>query len=361
MRNKKLVTVLMVLALFALIMVGCGSQETTTPPDQSASEQASGETDYSQFDTYKWDFYVCVPANHPRNQGLIEMTDSLREITGGKLDITLRPAGEVPYKGPEAIAICASGAVQMSDANNAHIAGDSQVGAIPTYPFLVPSWDVFKDVIDALTPVFTEEMEAKGIKTLFYFPDPEQYLFGQGDVIETLADFKGRKMRGQNAYMQEFATKVGASSISITSNEIPDAISRSMIDTFVTSSVSTQAGKFYEFIDWTLKIPYSACGSWVIVNQDAWDSLPPEFQKLIEEQCAAMEEKYWGGIVPAQNEAALKEIGEYKDGHVKIYENNPTLVKEGADLMKDSWAKWAAEAGPYGEKAIQEVFKVLGY
>lgn len=355
MKNKKLVTVLVLLLVFALVMGGCSPQEASTP----SPEPSTGEVDYSSFDTYKWDFFVCVPANHPRNVGLIEMTDNLREITGGKLDITIRPSGEVPYKGPEGIAIAASGAVQMSDANPALISGDSQVGAIPAYPFLVSDWSKFRKIMDALTPVFTKEMNDRGVKTLFFFPDPEQYLFGQGDVIKSLADFKGRKMRAQNAYMQEFATKVGASSITITSNEIPDAISRSLINTFVTSATSTQAGKFYEFIDWALKMPYSAAGSWIIVNQEAWDSLPPEFQALIEEECAAMEEEYWSGLVPAQNEAALKEIGEYKDGAVKIYENDPILHEEGYVMMKDSWAKWAKDSGPYAEEALADVLKVL--
>jgi TRAP-type C4-dicarboxylate transport system substrate-binding protein len=338
MKNKRLATVL----LLTLALISSGS---------SAQEPAK---------TYKWDFFLGVPTNHPRNVGLIKMVASLKEKTGGKLDITLRAAGEVPYKGPESVSVVASGAMQMSDANPGQIAGDSQVGAMPTYPFLVPNWESFRSVMNVLTPAFSKEMADRGIKTLFFFPDPEQYVFGSGKAIEKLSDFKGRKIRVHNSYVQEFVRSVGASGIAITSNEIPDAIGRSLINTFITSSVSTQAGKLYEFIDWTLKIPFSAAGSWVIVNKKAWDSLPPEFQTLIEKETVAMEKIYWDEIVPAQNAAALKEIREYKNGKVKIYENIPAIGKEGRALIEGSWSKWAKESGPYSEMAIKDVLKVLG-
>ncbi len=320
----------------------------------------SGNVFAAEAKVFKWDFFVCVPLNHVRNIGLIQLAANVKERTGGQLDITLRPAGEVPYKGPEAITIAIDGSVQISDANTANIAGTSQVGAIPTYPFLCDNWADFRKLVDAIYPIFEEEMAKNNVKTWFFLPEPLQYMYGQGEVITKLADMKGRSMRGQNSYMQAFAKQVGANSIAITSNEIPQAISRSVIDIFVTGSFSTVAGSFYELIDWVLKIPFSTNGSFVIVNGEAWNSLPQEYRDILEDEAVKLVESYWKSFITEEDQKALEIIGGYRNGKVKVYESNETIMKEGKALMKDFYVKWATEAGPYGARAIEAAFKALG-
>lgn len=347
---KKLVAILLTVCMVLSLAACSGSSSEETKETEEKTEQTGK--------TYKWDFFFSLPQTFTRNQGLLEFVDAIKEQTDGNVDISVYSAGELPYTGTEAIDICSSGVVQISDANTANIAGSSKTGAMCTYPFLASDWDSFHEMMDVITPNFTKEMEEQGIHVLFFMPDPLQYMFGMGDSLTSWKDMKDRSMRGQNSYMQQFASLVGANSVSITSNEIATAISKGVIDSFVTASLTTESSAYYEFIDWANTTPFSCNGSFIMVNQEAWDSLPEEYQKIIDEEGKKLTEEYWSTFIPEENEKALKIIGE---NDTRIDELNEELSKEGRTLIEDYYKKWADEAGGLAPETLDAIYETLGY
>lgn len=343
-----ILTICMVLALAA-----CGAKDT----NEGSEDKKQGDKQESG-GNFNWDFFLSLPQSYTINKGLLEYVDTIKEKTEGNVNINVYSAGELPYTGTEAIDICAQGTVQMADGNSANIAGSTKTGAICTYPFLCTDWDDFHTMMDTVTPYFAQEMKEQGVHVLFFLPDPLQYMFGKGEPLGSWKDMKGRSMRAQNSYMQEFASKVGANSISITSNEIATAISKGVIDSFVTASLTTESSKYYEFIDWANATPFSSNGHFIMINQTAWESLPQEYQKVIEEEGQKLVDDYWDKFVPEQNEWAL---GVISDNKTAVSEPDEKLSEEGRELIQDSYEKWAQEAGGLAPETLEAVKKVLGY
>jgi TRAP-type C4-dicarboxylate transport system substrate-binding protein len=350
-RAKKICFLVTIIMIMALLVCGCGGGNESASTQNEDSQGAEKE--------FKWDCFVVRPTNQISNAVVLQWAENIKERTNGKLEITIKSAGELPYKGTEIIRTISQGIVPVGEANTANIAGESPVGALPTYPFLISGfsdWEkAFKEVIN---PIFEKEMSSKGIKVLFFFADPPQYMFGKGEPLKELTDMKGRKMRGQNAYMQEFATQLGASSISITSGEIPQAINRGVIDMFVTSSVTTYQGKYHEFIDWVYKVPFSSNGAWMVVNEDAFNELPEEYQQIVIEESIEAEKIHWERKALEDDEANLAGIA---SAGVQIFEPTEKFINDGRELMKEYWDKWAKEAGPTAEEGLEGIKKLFGY
>src|SRR5690606_23024874 len=94
-------TPILLMAVLAMIAACCGSAgepnetasdagfEATTTAD-TADQAASGET-------FEWDYVLFVGLEHHYGELAQEFADDVRERTDGRLDITVRPAGELPY------------------------------------------------------------------------------------------------------------------------------------------------------------------------------------------------------------------------------------------------------------------------
>ncbi|SHJ56097.1 TRAP transporter substrate-binding protein [Hespellia stercorisuis] len=348
-KNKKIVAATLMVCM-VLSLVACAGK-TEKQSKNSSDNGAANET-------YNWDFFLSLPQTYVRNEGLLEFVDNIKDQTENHVNISVYSAGELPYTGTEAIDICSTGTVQMSDANTANIAGTSKTGAICTYPFLCSDWESFHTMMDTITPYFTKEMEEQGIHVLFFMPDSLQYMFGKGSPLTSWSEMKGRSMRGQNSYMQQFASLVDANSVAITSNEIATAISKGVIDSFVTSSMTTESSAYYEFIDWANKTPFSANGSFIMVNQSAWDSIPEEYQKIIEDEGSKLTEKYWNTFIPEEDKKALDII---EENNTKVTDIDENLSAEGRKIVEGYYTKWADEAGGQAPETLKAVYEALGY
>ena len=306
---------------------------------------------------FSWDFFTNEPLNHARYGGLINLAENVKNRTNGNLIITLRPVGELPYKGPEVISITMDNSVQMAEAQLGNISGTTQVGAIPTYSFFCRNRADFKKMMAVILPIFQSEMKEHDIEVLSYFPDTTGYLSGKGEVITKISDFRGRNFRAINAYMQIFAKRAGANALMISPNELPQALNRSLIDMFATATLTIVRGSLYESIDWIIEFPLYYYGAYILINGSAWRSLPHEYQMILQDEAQKMSEYYWNEYNFAQDKKALEIIANYRNGKVKIYPYNEGLMQEGRELMKDYYDKWAEEAGPLAVKAIEEIKK----
>lgn len=326
--------------------------------DGEGKEYDPADVTTSVTEDVQWDFLLGQAQTHPRYTGIHKMIENVEKRTGGHFKINLYSAGEVPYSGTDVVQVVTDNIFQMSDGIVSNIGGISSVANIPTFPFLCSDWDSFKKLADTIYPYFEEEIAKNNIYTLSFFSDPMQYLFGAGEAPTSWEDMKGRSMRAQNGYNQGFASAVGANSISVTVNEIPTAISRGVVDSFATSSLSTYSGGLYEYIDYTMAMPFSTMGSFIMVNQDAWDALPEDYQKILKEEAVAMSDEYWNGFVEEQDKQAMTSI---EAAGVKTYSDNVELINTGREIVEPYYQKWAAEAGTYCEEALAAVYKELGY
>ena len=199
--------------------------------------------------------------------------------------------------------------------------------------------DIFKDRFNA--------------KVLAIAPYPPQVVFCKGDVT-SLADLKGKKVRGSGRMTTKFLEALGANGVNVAFSEVPGALERGVIDCAVTGAGSGYSAGWWEVSDHLMTIPL---GGWdpvvTAMNFDKWNSLSPELQKLItDEVTTKFEAPAWAAAAGALETdiACLTGNGTCSIGKAA----NMTLVEASdADLAKAKeiltgtfLPEWAERAGP---------------
>src|SRR5690606_37088749 len=87
----------------------------------------------------RWDLAGYYGMGTPPTKLLNDFAKEVRSATDGKLQISVRPVGELPYSPPEYHRIVGNGSVEMAD--TAWIAGDIPSAGALTLPLLVRSFD----------------------------------------------------------------------------------------------------------------------------------------------------------------------------------------------------------------------------
>jgi TRAP-type C4-dicarboxylate transport system substrate-binding protein len=83
----------------------------------------------------KWDMYTFVGVTHPIAVRLIGFAEEVKKQTNGQLVITVRPAGEFPFKATEIVRATGTGQVQLGQGYSGFISGAVPLASIANLPF----------------------------------------------------------------------------------------------------------------------------------------------------------------------------------------------------------------------------------
>lgn len=303
-----------------------------------------------------WDYYLITGITHPVSQNLKAFADEVRKRTDGELDIVVRPAGELPFRATEALRIAGQGQVQMASGYAGFLSGSVPVAAIAGNPFLVRTYDDLKKVWPIIDKYTAPEFEKAGAKTLFWWAWPEQNLYGRGEPIKALEDFKGRKFRVTDPKQAAMIEDFGASTVSLTTAEVPVAMERGLMEGVFTAAFNAVGAKWYEFLDWAWLPDIHIGGpNYEFVNIEAYNALPENLRKTLDEVAAE-----WGPKTLDKFEAM--EAGDRKtleeEHGLTMFVPPEDQVAAATKLMEPNWEAWAEEHN--AQDALKEIREALG-
>src|SRR5262245_27880913 len=198
----------------------------------------------------KWDMYSMVGVTHPITLRYKAFADEVKKATAGKLEIIVRPAGELPFRATEVVKVTGDNQVQLAEGYQGFISGAVLLASIASLPFLVRNGEELDKVWPIIDKYTSVEFAKSGVKTLFHHTWPVQNIFGRGKPIRTVDDFKGRKIRSTDGKQAEMLKQLGASSVSLTTAEVPVAMERGVAEGFITAAFNVIGAKWYEFVQW---------------------------------------------------------------------------------------------------------------
>lgn len=351
MITTRITQTLSICAALALL-TACG-EESAGPGKASAEAKAEPAK------VYEWRMVTTWPPNFPIFQeGVDKFADDVMTMSNGQIKLQVFPGGKLipPLQTFDAVS---QGTVEMG-----HGAAYYWAGKVPSVQFM------------SAVPF---GMTASGMNAWFYGGDgiklwQEMYKdfgvvpFPVGNTgvqmggwfnkkIDSVEDLKGLKMRIPGLGGKVLA-KAGGTPVLLAGGEIYTALERGTID--ATEWVGpyhdqrlglNRAAKYYYSPGWhepgtTLEL---------IVNQKAWDSLPPHLQRIIE--VAARSTNQWMySQFETRNLAALREMTE--DGKVEVQTFPPEVLKELKKLSDEVMAEEAAK-DPDFKKVYENYAKFL--
>ncbi len=279
--------------------------------------------------------------------------NSFKEKSGGELDIKPFPAKSVAADNNALFEAVKTGVLQGMNAFTLYWAGKIPasvfLSSYPMGPDQPAQWDIMFDALGMKE--LARKIYAK--HGLFYVGHVQHdaNIIHSKKPVNSLADFKGMKLRVPGGMVAEVFQSFGASTVSLPGSDIFPALEKGTIDAadYVGPAVNWDLG-FAQVTKYILFGPPGVMSLYqpvdlmeVTCNIGAWKRLSPAMQALVEEQVKVFSSEHFLGIQKRNVEALAK----FKDAGSEISRlsaEDAVQFRKNAIPIWYNWGKKSPEA-----------------
>jgi TRAP-type C4-dicarboxylate transport system substrate-binding protein len=304
----------------------------------------------------KWDLANEYQASSIFGQGDEFFANKLKELSGGKIELTLHLGGSLGYKSKDHFDAVGDGAIQMADSFTGSWQGFDPIFTMPSLPFLVGSVEEAYKLYQVAKPFYEEVFAKNNQKLLYASAWPPSGMWGK-KPLDSIEAIKNLRIRSYDPNGTRTLKAAGAAPIQLSWADVVPQLSTGGIDAVLTSAEGGVNAKFWEHLNHFTEINYALPLSMVHMNKDTYDGLSADMKKAVDEAAAATEKNNWDGLANrrANNYKTMKSNGmTVVTGVSKDYLTY--LSKAGEGALKD----WLEKMGDRGEKIIAGYNKAMG-
>ena len=273
-----------------------------------------------------------------------------KEKSGGELEIKPFPAKSVAADNNALFEAVKTGVLQGMNAFTLYWAGKIPasvfLSSYPVGPDQPAQWDIMFDALGMKE--LARKIYAK--HGLFYVGHVQHdaNIIHSKKPVNSVADFKGMKLRVPGGMVAEVFQSFGASTVSLPGSDIFPALEKGTIDAadYVGPAVNWDLG-FAQVTKYILFGPPGLMSIYqpvdlmeVSCNIGAWKRLSPEMQSLFEEQVKVFSSQHYLGIQKA-NVAAL---AKFKEAGSIVNRMSPDDVAQFRKKAIPIWFNWAKKS-----------------
>jgi TRAP-type C4-dicarboxylate transport system substrate-binding protein len=295
----------------------------------------------------KWDMPTPYPDSNFHTKNARQFADDIAKASGGKLQIVIH-SGNSLIKHPEIKRAVQTGQVPIAETLVSILANEAAVFAFDSNPFLAPSYEKQRRLWAAAKPVLEKRLDAQGMMLLYSVAWPPTAIHTKKE-INTLADFKGMRLRSFSPITSRLAELLGAIPVLIAAPEVPQAFRTGMIDAQINSAAGGVDTQTWDSTTHVYNVQAILPQNMVIAGKAALAKLDPATQKAVRDAAAAAETRGW-----AASEAELaSSLQTLAAKGVKVLSPPPKLAAELQEVGKKMTAEWVSKAGAEGEAILK--------
>ncbi len=284
--------------------------------------------------------------------------ERIKERTNGRFVINPLWGSALGVKGQDALGALGKGAFQIECGPLNYWAGDMPILGVLGLPGLYSDlWEntVAKDMLEEefLRKEFAENWNSILIGPITLMPTSPVW---SAEPINSLADFKGKTIRGFSPEMADMLSALGATVVTMPFAEVYSAAQRGVMQGGITSSVGARAISIWEVWGYATEYNFTNTNPVTLVNKDAFGELPGEYQAILLEEFSQANRRINYRTLEA-NEANWKVI---EEGGLKRIKPSAEDLKKFAEIAKPLWSAWAEKKGETAQKALKRVMELLG-
>lgn len=343
---KKKVVAMVLGAAMVMSMAACGGGKTADTTTAAAADAGAGTTaavsgavNTDDLPEVTLTLGSSAASSNDTYQVMVDLEKEVEEKTGGKLKINVVWDGTLGGDG-ELVESCMGGSVDMVSLASSPLLAYFPEIAVFDMPMVFDSTDQAAKGLSAFTESFQPIMREKNIELLSL--GFQQFRGLSTNVeIKTPEDIKGMSIRiMENKYHQLFWQNLGANPTPMAFSELYLSLQQGLVDAQDNPIGGIYASKFYEVQDYIMRITAFPFVSFIIINEDVYNGLPEEYQKVLVE----FAEDY--------NAKSLEVTLATEDGYVDLMEKKGLTCLEFTPEIRDAM-KAAAE--PVWEQIKQDI------
>ena len=215
----------------------------------------------------------------PMSGGLIQR---VKNRTGGRVAFQLTSYPELGLPDTEAINLLESGVLDMAEVYPAHVSGDvaiiEAVNLWGLYPDLETQFSAVDKSRDAVRAVI--ERATNGVVITEHYTD-SNYIFSSR-ALNAPDDFKGLRTRTYRPPLTELLEGMGADPHFVDYFDVYGALKNQSVDAAISCGTCGFSEDWYDVAKYLYgPINGSSSVTWIVMNRDQWDEIPPELQAII--------------------------------------------------------------------------------
>lgn len=282
------------------------------------------------------------------------------KATDGRVKVTISDS-LVP--GGQIVSAVRDGRVDMSAALHTYLAAEEPRFSIFNLPGLIGGMPDYKRVGEGFWFADTHKIWLERYKSVVLAEGAwcSQRLFSK-TPIQTIADFKNKRLRVHNPQTAELMNAMGAKPVPLALPEVMPSLERGVIDGVFTSACYGDGQEYWRVArnvqDWGLG---PITGWAVIINADVWGKIPAELREKIMAEMKALQSEALDNHAKYDS-AALDRM---KAGGAALW-TAPAEVRQQlfsaqyVDPTFDAWNKRAKDVGFDGKAYIERIKGTLG-
>lgn len=347
---KRLSVLVALVAVFCLVLTGCGAKEKPGRQEAGAPDQ--------KVINLKFAHYIS-PTSLGHLEAHVKWAKMVEERTNGKVKITVYP-GQTLGKATDEYEMVTSGIADIAWGFTGFFPGRFPLSEVVGLPMLgietaTQGSKVLQDLYQN-TPYLKNEYP--GVKVLFLHACDSAPISSK-NPINSEADLAGMKVRSPSGGPMMLLKDLGASPVPVPAPDIYESAQKGVIDACALSAEGSDGFKLQEVYKKFLNANFFVGPFWVIMNQKTWDSLPPDVQKAIEEVSGQFGAEMYG---KAWDKAAAAAYENIKKSGATVYQLPPGETERWQKKASIVWDKWAADMeakGLPGKAVLQETLKLV--
>ena len=286
MKKNRLFALIMAMAL-VMSLAACGAKKVETPAAPAASAPAATSTPAEKTDdtVYTLSWAHSSSTNDRLALATEKMAAELLEASGGRLVIEHYPASQMGGE-REILEGITLGTIDCAVISSAITATFAPSAAVASMPYLIDErevgWKVYDGEFGQMLGKKSEE--EGGWKWLGWAENSLRMFSNAKKEIRTPADMVGLKMRVQeNDIHMKLVNDLGASATPVSAAELYTALQQGTVDGQENGVALTYALGLGEVVEYMTYLPHIYDPYLVCMSNDAWNRLPADLQKLMEE------------------------------------------------------------------------------
>jgi len=303
-------------------------------------------------------FFTPLGLTHDVNQIVLKnFIEPVAAETNGRIKFNLRPAGELPYKGTEALDILRDKLVDMSYIIGPYVGGVEPLFDVPNYAYLVKSQNEVPAMLKVIRPVMEKTMAEKWNSVILIENVwPGQHVWSGTKIIKTVGEIKGMKIRSHGLVSTDLSVILGASPVTMTVADVYMAFSRGTVDGMWIAVTSAVPSKLHEVTKSILLMDAQFAYDAFAIRKDIWNTLSKSEQDTLtkagERTTLALREFMFG-----HGADKLWEVVKARGIMVTALPDSEKGVLR--DKVKPYWDKWAKQGGAESQSMLTELRKAL--
>jgi tripartite ATP-independent transporter DctP family solute receptor len=331
---KRYLCILLVLLLVCLPLTACNKSPASQPEAEKTNKAEPATEKSTEARVLRLAHNITMGGTD--DQAANMLAEKVKEKSGGTLEIKVYPGGQLGNERDmlEGIQL---GSIDMGLNTSAYISNIAPEFGLLDVPFLFSD---FEDVRNALSGDGGEYLKEKllkeqGIRVLNWWNSSFRIMLTKSAPIKSLDDLKGRKMRAPEVpvYIDMFDA-LGANPTPIPFGEVYTSIQTGVVDGVEVCAEEMYAMKFHEVGKYIAKTNHIFSTMIPIINEDVFQSLTPDQQKVLQEAVDETTDWQWDAF-RAADEHALQAMGE---AGVEINEIDQAPLAEACAEMQMKYA-----------------------